>query len=433
MLRFLKTATSHRLVRANIVMVGGSFAASVGAYLYHLLMGRMLIPEDYGALQSLISLSNILTVPLVTMNAVIVRFVSMLVGRGEGDLVTYIHHRLSRLFWWTFAIGGSTFLALRTLILQFLHLTSVVHIVFLDVALFFGLLQMLNRSILQGLSRFVDFVGANLLESWGKMLLGVFLVALGTRVEGAFGAFVVAGALTYIFTELKLRQVLTKREAKAQIPRQSLLRQGLEGFVMTVSMMSLFNTDVVLVRHFLSAREAGLYGALSVLGKIIYFGSAPVANTMLPMVSESHARGDKFQKIFLMSFGLTATLVGVAAAVFGMFPESVMSILIGKQYIDAAPLLLSFAMFISLCALINVVALYFFSTHQIIPLYFMPIGAILQAVLISVSHGSLLEVIRISLSVTASLLVALLLYYAYVAGSKASLRYRPGISAGTNH
>lgn len=432
MKRLITTVLGSRLLASNALMVGGSTFASVGAYLYHLLMGRMLTATDYGILQSLISLSNIVSVPLVTLSTTMVRIVANLVGKGEEGEVAYLHRRLSRFFWRALIVGGGTFFLFKDTVLTFLHIDSLASFIFLDIAFFFGFLQVLNRSILQGLSRFAQFVGAHIMESYGKLLLGVVLIFFGFRAPGAFGAFVLAGALTYLYTEAVLRRVLVRQNHPLRVSLRTYVGSTWLSFLMTISIISLFNVDVVLVRHFLSAQEAGLYAALSVLGKIIYFGSAPIANTMLPLVSEAHARGEGFHRTFLTSFGLTALAAGGVVLIYSLFPVLSLTILIGPQYVAAAQYLMSFSLFLSLCALVNLVAFFFFSIHKPLPIYLMPLAALVQAGLITFYHRDIDQVIRISVGVVSSLFAALLLYYLYVVRQKIAFRDRARLSAGAN-
>lgn len=433
MKKMARRALQNPLLRANIIMVGGALISHVGAYLYHLIVGRMLQPSEYGILQSLISLSNLITVPLVMLNTMMVKFVSQFAGRGEPEKVTFLYRRLSKWFWWILVIGGvSSFLFYRP-VLQFLHIQTLGSFVFLDIALFFGLLQMLNRSVIQGFSRFIELVVSNILESYGKLLFGILAVLVGWGATGAFGAFVLAGALTYMYTVVVLRSAMPKAEVHAAIGWRRIGKESFVSLVMTISMIALFNVDVVLVRHFFSGVESGLYAALSVLGKIIYFGSSPVANTMLPMVSDAHVKGTGFHRMFLASFFLTALFAGGVTALYTLFPRQSLTILIGSQYAAAATYLPYFSLFLSLCALINIVTMFYFSTHQFVPILFMPLAATVQAVLIWLYHPTLLTVVTVSLGVTASLLGMLLLYYAYAVYAKASLRHRARLSTGKVH
>jgi O-antigen/teichoic acid export membrane protein len=419
------------LIKANIVMVVGAFFASIGAYLYHLLMGRMMSTSQYGELQSLISLSNILTIPLVAVNTTMVTVVSKLKGKNEEGKIFYLHRRLSRMFFLLLVIGGGIFFIFKRPIFQLLHIDSLPNFILLDIAIFFGLLQMLNRSMLQGLAKFSHFVVAHIIESYGKLLFGIISVYIGLQTPGAFGAFIIAGAVTYIYTEHILQRLFRqKKQELTKVPLRSLIKNSFESFFMTVNMIALFNVDVVLVRYFLPPEQSGMYAALSVLGKIIYFGTAPVANTMLPLISEAHAQGKAYHRTFLTSLLLIFALSGCIVLGYSLFPEFIIKLLIGVKYIEASKYLMLFSIFISLCSLINLLTFLFFSIHAMVPIYVMILAPIAQFIGIVFYHRNIGDIIGVSIVVTASLFVFFLIYYVYVASHQASFRYRTSVSSG---
>ena len=57
-------------------MVGGSMLSNVVNYLYHLAMGRILGPVDYGILASLFSIFYIIGIVPLSSSVSIVKFVS---------------------------------------------------------------------------------------------------------------------------------------------------------------------------------------------------------------------------------------------------------------------------------------------------------------------------------------------------------------------
>lgn len=407
---------NDRTVKSTTLMVGGNTLANVGAYLYHLFMGRLLIPADYGVLQSLLSLSNILNVPLVTLNTVVAKFVSTYVGKNEPGKIASLYYQIRRALFVILLIGGCLFLLLTNIIMNFLHLDTWVNVLILDLALFLGLVNILNRATLQGLALFIPLTIAQFIESYGKLILGVIAVLLGWRVPGAFGAFVVVIFVSYAFMVKILRKKLGNFTYHP-LPVRAMGRYAIPSALMTVGVTALYNTDVILVRHYLSSYEAGLYAALSVLGKIIFFGTAPVTTTMFPLVSEAHAKGERYHRIFLLSLIFLLAIAGAATIIFTLVPALIMRIMIGAQYLDAAPYLTQFSIFLSLCSVIFLLANFFLSIHRTRAVYVVIAGAIVQAVAIVAYHASISTIITISLTVTTIITVILSLYYIYVARS----------------
>ncbi|OGG24477.1 hypothetical protein A3A79_04815 [Candidatus Gottesmanbacteria bacterium RIFCSPLOWO2_01_FULL_43_11b] len=397
-------------------MVGGHGFANIGAYFYHLFMGRLLIPSDYGALQSLISLSNILSVPTVTLNTVVAKFVSTYVGKGEKEMISSLYYQLRKFLFIFLIIGGALFLLFSNPIMKFLHLENWVNVLILDLALFLGLINFLNRATLQGLSLFVPLTITQFIEAFGKLIFGVVAVLAGLRVPGAFGAFVLVVFISYGYMVTVLHKKLGKPSYRP-LPIRAMGRYAIPSALMTIGVTALYNTDVILVRHFLSAYEAGLYAALSVLGKIIFFGTAPVVTTMFPLVSEAHARGERYHRIFLLSLMFLVAIAGSVTLLFTILPTFMMKLLIGSQYLDAAVYLAPFSLFLSLCAVIYLFVNFFLSIHRTRAVYVVVAGAIVQAVALSLFHPDISTVITISLSVTTLLTVILSFYYISVARS----------------
>lgn len=411
MKRLFQSVLQNRMFRANVIMVGGNFFANIGAYFYHLLMGRMLIPGDYGALQSLISLSNIFAVPMVTLSIIITKHIAGYVGRGEYGKISYFFHRLEKNLLITCLFGGFLFLLFSRPILAFLHIDSWVNFVFLDIMLFFGLFKTLNLATIQGLSQFVHLTINQFIEAYGKLLLGVIAVSLGLRVPGAFGAFVLIYFVSYGFTTYMVKRFLVKKETPVRLSIRSMTTYGVFSFFMTISMISLFNADVILVRHFFSSYDSGLYAALSVLGKIIFFGSAPVSIAMLPLVSEAYERKEGYHRIFLQSLIIIIGIAAVATTMFSLYSSFALQLLVGKQYIAAAPYLMLFSIFISICTIINLFVTFFLSIYKKFPMYIMLVAALTQIVLIFFVHPNLSTVILISLSTVSILSIILFGYY----------------------
>lgn len=417
MKRLFHLLKNDRTIKSTTLMVGGQGAANVGAYLYHLFLARLLVPAEFGLLQSLISFSNILTVPLVTLNTVVAKFVSSYVGKGELKKIASFYFQLRKYLFVSLVLGGILFFVFTEPITRFLHLDSWVNVLFLDLALFFGLLTTLNRATLRGLSLFLHLTIAQFIESYGKLVLGVIAVFLGLGVTGAFGAFVFVIFLSFLYMERIINKKL-KVSSKFPLPLRAMGTYAVPSAIMTVSVISLYNTDVILVRHFLSGHEAGLYAALSVLGKIIFFGTSRVTMTMFPLVSEAHARGAAFHRIFLLSLVYLLVMAAGITLFYALFPTFAIRVLIGPQYLEAHPLLASFSVFLSLCAIINLLVNFFLSIHRTRTVYVVLVGAIIQTIAIFFFHANLAEVINISLIVTTAIATILLLYYLSILISK---------------
>jgi O-antigen/teichoic acid export membrane protein len=253
----------------------------------------------------------------------------------------------------------------------------------------------------------------NIVESAVKVILAVLFVYMGFKVEGAFGAIVVSILIALFVGFLYAREMIKGKviSTKDYIERKEFVKFILPTFVTTLALISIFTTDVILVRHFFPGVESGYYSALSVLGKIIFFASSPVVLVLFPMVSEHHARGENYNRLLSLGLILTLAVSLLVTFVYFTIPELMIKILFGDKYLAASNLLGLFGVFMVVHALCNLFANFYLSIHKTMPSFIVAAFAFMQIFLLFFMHNSLSQVIWVSVIVTFLLLISLLLYY----------------------
>lgn len=406
----LKRSFENKLLAGSFIMMVGSLITGFGNYLYHLLMGRMLGPVDYGVLASLISLVYLLSIPVGTLNLVIVKFVSTLKGQkrlGEvGVLFQVVNQRVLIIS----LLGFLVYLGFSPLLASFLHLNSVLPLVIVGIFSLIAVMTMINRAVLQGLLWFGYLSASNILEVVLKLGLAVLLVIWGYQVYGALFAFIVGGAVSYVFSLFPLKSLLAVSGEKKTFDGRQMVTFAVPVFLSTIAFTSLYTADIILVRHFLPAQQAGFYSALATLGKIIYFVSLPVILVLFPMVAERHANGRHYKPLLLASSGLVGLVCLTITGVYFLFPGLMVSILFGRDYLPAAPYLGLFGIYLSLYCFSFLLVNFYLSINKSRAVLLPVAAALLQIVLIAFFHQNLGQVIWISIVVTALLLISLLIY-----------------------
>src|SRR3989344_9147131 len=80
----------HPLFSGSIIMFGGSMAVNVINYIYHLLMGRILGPIDYGSLASIYSLLYVVAIVPISTSFAIVKFISQAKNKKERGYIYWV-------------------------------------------------------------------------------------------------------------------------------------------------------------------------------------------------------------------------------------------------------------------------------------------------------------------------------------------------------
>lgn len=407
-------------------MIVGSNLISGLNYIYHFLMGRLLGPASYGELASLFSLIGLLGIITLSLGLVVVKYVSAATTREEvSSLVTWINKNI---FIFS-AIFFSIILLNAPGIANFLNITDTYLVYLIAVVILFGFPASFNRAILQGLMKFKEIIFNGFIENLIKLILGITLVYFGFSVGGAVAALVLSTLIGCGISYYLIKDYLGKIIIKPNI--KPILKYSIPVIVQSAAITSIYSTDVVLVKHFLSAYDSGLYAALSNLGKIIFFAAGPVSSVMFPIVSSRQAKGHKYEKIFIYSFLITLALSLTILVIYWIAPDLAILLLFGSLYLEAASLLLPFGIFMTLFTLSSLIINFYLSLGHTKIVVFPVIAALAQISGIWFYHSDIEIIIKISIMVTTLLLMALLVYIKY--GEKINFGDSSSFQAGKDY
>jgi O-antigen/teichoic acid export membrane protein len=398
----------HPLFTGSAVMIVGTNLANFFAYIYHLLMGRFLGPESYGELVALISLLGIVVTTFGFLGLVVVKFVSASKDNELQGIFTWFSNK-------SIVLGMVVALVFALLTPYFSAFLKINYIAFVLLALVisFSIVSTVYRSFLQGLLRFKEFVVITNIDITGRLLLGLLLIYFGLSVKGALIGYLLSAFISFLLVRYFLREYRSVKEKVVFNKVKEMLFYAIPMFLVSVATLSFFSTDIILVKHFFSSHDAGIYAALSALGKIIFFGASPVAAVMFPMVSQRKSRGFTYRKIFLLGLLMTISIISFVLFVYWLLPELSILILYGNKYLDGVQYLLRFALFMGIFTLCSYFLSYFMAQGKTKVSYFITTAAMVQAVGIWLYHGDIFEVIKVSTVAVSLLLGFLILYFGY--------------------
>ena len=408
-LKKIKNLVAHPFFSGSAVMIIGSNLANFFAYLFHLIVGRMLGPSGYGEFASILSLVGLFSITFGFLGLVIVKFVS---GMREAEIRSFYS-------WVTKRSLIAACVVSMILLLTSGYLSNFLNVparsIVLTVPLLFILfMSFIYTSFLQGLLRFGRLVISSNLSLFGRLILGVLFVYLGFSVFGALAGVLLSSLLGLILAVYFLKDYWRKGESNFTFKRlREVFSYAVHIFIMSIATNSIYMTDVILVKHFFSAHVAGIYASLSTMGKIVFYGTAPIAAVMFPLVSKEHARKGNYKKVFFLSALLTSVLIVGLVFVYWLFPGVVLQILYGSKFLEGTPYLVWFGIFIGLFTLSSLFLNYFLSKGTTKVTYFGLLAAIIRIIGICLFHRDLLQVISVSIWVSLILLVSLLIYFWY--------------------
>jgi len=407
--RFVRLFLKSQLITSSIIVFLGANLGNFGNFLYNLFMARMLGPKDYGSLQAIISLSVLLGAPLAVISMLIVKLISSYWGKGEEKKIAYLLTALTKksLFLGFIALLFSFLLA--PLFASFLHLKTILPLIIIFVTVFLGIPLVITRSVLRGTLQFLALTLNGIIEVYLKLVVATGLVLFNFGLVGAILGFPTGALLAYFLTVFSLKNFF-KGEKKEEGVFKNLSESFWPILLATLCFTSFYSTDLILVRHFFEAQTAGIYAALSVVGKIIIYASGPVVSVMFPLVTVRHVNGRNYLVPLL---GTLVLVLGVALSLtflYFLFPKFLVTCLFGERYLAIVPYLLLFSLFMVFYALNSVFTNFFLSISYYRPFPLLAFAAASQIFLIYLFHPSITAVIYDN--IVASLLYFLIcLYY----------------------
>ncbi|HWY80309.1 MAG TPA: oligosaccharide flippase family protein [Candidatus Sulfotelmatobacter sp.] len=407
-----KRIIQHPLILGSGIVVIGNLFANFFNFLFNLFMSRTLSVTDYGVLASVMSLIAFPLLVSTSLGPIVVQFAGNYFATGNFPLLRGLYIKMTKLLFIIAFIFTILFFCFISAVSNFFHIENKLILFVTDAILFFAVINVINISFIQAKLAFVFQVLINLLNSVSKFILGVIFVLLGYSVSGAVFAILIGLVSAYLFSFIQLKFIFDRKITVPHIETKELISYGIPASITLMGLTSFISTDIMLVKHFFDPHQAGLYAGLSLIGRVIFFVSAPIGSVMFPIIVQKYSKNENFTRTFNLSL-LLVFLPSLFITIFYMlFPKfAILFFLKREEYLAVSNLITPFAIFIVLFSLLSIIANFYLSikkTEIYIPIL---LGAIVQAVLIYFYHQSFQQIILISLTITLILVLILLLHY----------------------
>lgn len=413
MKKTIKRLAANPIISGSFFVFSGGVVANLFNFLFNLALSRNLEVKDYGAIVSLISITLLAAIPISALIPTIVAVSGAFFAKDDmAGLKAFYLKLFNPLVFISLIFFVGTLLTLPY-ISEFLKINNTLLLVLAAIAIAVGYLGTINLGFLQGKLAFKVLSIGNVFSSAAKLGLGFFLVIIGFGVEGAMFAYVFSLSIPLFIGFYVLRDVfMSKIEKLPHISFRELGSYGIPSAITVFSLNSFISTDIILVKHFFPPEQAGLYAGLSLVGKVIYYITAPIATVMFPTIIQRYNKKQNYMKIFILSIALVATASAIICTFYQFFPTFVILFFLkNTQYLGVVNLVGLFAIFMAIYSLVSILAYFYLSINKTKIYYFVSSFAVLQILLIVLFHSSFFAVIINSIISSSLLLFALLLYY----------------------
>lgn len=384
---------TNNFFKTNFLILIIANLANVFQYLYQFVTARGLNVEDYGVMNSVMSVST-----LLGAFTIIIPFISSkIIIKNKGNL----GEAVSRLLFLILAVAllfMTVLLALSGVLANYLKLDDITP-VFILTAIFASMIIMNTfLGIISGLLKYVDASIKRSSAAFFKFAFAYLIVMiLGFGYNGALLSLVLANAIVALWGYMTVRKYVKLKWVK--IDRNfigmimEMLKYALPIGLSAFAFNFVSNIDIALVKNLLDSKSTGLYSVVSLLGKIAIFVPGVLVQVLYPQVSQEMKDGKSSIKSVLVIMGLTLFIsVGYIITV-SFFPEFIIKTLFGAKYIEGADVLTVIGMAMAIFAVVNVLFNFLLAKEKYTYLYisYACIG-IMLLIIYSFLDGSMMQI-----------------------------------------
>src|SRR3989440_2896984 len=390
--RLYSRILANRYLRHNILLLATNVLAGIFAYLLHPFLGHIMGIQEYGQVAALIALSLVLDTPTQIIATVAAKYASSLSASEDYARLNDFIRRLTAILLVAGVGITAAFVAISGYVASFFHLNSQQGVILLGLILSVWFVTPLNRGTLQGLQRFGWFATITLLSAFLRLVLPIGFVLLGLGVSGAMLGILVSALLTYLVSFQPLREFLRGPRTRTGSLR-SLWFYSILAVAASGGVVALYSIDTVLARHFLSAREAGLYAALATIGRTVLFITSSIGLVMFPRVVALHERGKPHRGTGGQAILGVLILSAAVEIAFYFAPSFITKLLFGQAFIAVAGQLPLYGMAMLLLAIAQVLVIYFLAIGNRIFVLIILLACALQIGLIAWHHCDIAQLV----------------------------------------
>jgi O-antigen/teichoic acid export membrane protein len=324
----LRSERTHaRIFGGSLTMLIGSGLVSAVNFGYNVAVARMLGPSEFGHAAAAVTLLMLVSAITLAFQLVCAKFIA----KNDSDRAkSAVYSTLLHRAWYVGIALGSLLILCSSPVAHYLRMPSPSLVILLALGVAFYIPLGVRRGGLQGICSFHKLTANFILEALVRFGGAIVLIKAGLGVNGAVGAIAASVVVAY-FLPLTPRQL--EQSPETGLPAS--FREGIQAIVFFVGQVVINNVDILLVKHFFAAREAGLYAAIALVGRVVYFFSWSVMSAMFPISAQADDQKENPSVLavpLIMVLGISV----VFALALGAFPGFVLRAVFGAGFEAAA-------------------------------------------------------------------------------------------------
>jgi len=384
------------------VLLSGSGLTTAINLAYNIVVARFLGPGGFGHATVVYTILTLISAVTLSFQIVSAKVVAQ---QSSAEEKAAAYRGLHRASWGCGILVALILFAFQKPIAAYLNLPSSVLVALLALGAAFYVPLGSRRGFIQGTYGFRRLATNLVVEGTFRLCGSLLLILLGFGVEGVIAANAAAIAIAYLTIPPRLA---------ARIPNplrfSYAFREISQAMIFFAGQVLINNCDIVLVKHFFLSKEAGLYAAVAMVGRVIFAFSSAVVNSMFPLVAGTRMEERKDLRVIATSLLLVLGTGSLLALSLSIAPAWIWTRFFGAGFAIAGqynlPYLLALYAVTTIVYSLSVVIITFEMSYKIANTSWVQLafsGVVIAA--ICRFHSSLREVILVQLVLMGVLLV----------------------------
>src|SRR5437868_2833763 len=313
-----------RFLSGSMIMLVSSAVVGGINLVYNLIIARWLGAVEFGHAAAVYTLLMLLSSVTLAFQLVCSKFVAQSESlEAKAGVYVSLHRRA----WQIGVVIGFLLIWASGAVANYLNLPNRTYIILLGIGSALYIPLGVRRGVLQGMYDFRRLAENFVVEVLVKLVGALVLMAAGLGVTGVIAAVTLSLGVAYL---LAVPQKTLRVAAKADLPAS--FWEGMQATVFFIGQVIINNVDIVLVKHFFSAAEAGLYAAVALVGRVVYMLSWSVVSSMFPV--SAGARSDERGGRMVLTTTFLLVLLITTLFLFGLWlaPNALWKFLLGAGF-----------------------------------------------------------------------------------------------------
>jgi O-antigen/teichoic acid export membrane protein len=299
-------------------------------YLFSIYLARNLITNDFNIYSAILGIITLIQIPTIAIQTAITKKVA---SNKNFNLDEFKRKSTLQLILIALILS-IIFLLLGKPIANISNIDTK-YIPILSIVLFISLVTPVIKGFLLGLEKILSFNMILLFETVFKFVLGYIAISQNLGMNMIILSFCIPPIVTtiavYPFIKTKSKEVISK-EISLDYKQISLI------FLTFLLLNVPFTLDLILVNPDVRAS----YGALSLIGKIVYFGSITIASLMISKLANSQKESRK--KNLIISLIVSSLTGAVICLIYMIFTKEILQFVYNGAYLDIAKYIVPYSL-----------------------------------------------------------------------------------------